>query len=217
MSILSNREIVCECGETFETNLWSAVSVSDNPELKEAIIAGEFNLVSCPKCHQMFYWEHFFIYQDLANEFIAYVYPKSYQKQAAHYRNLMIKQFKEVASSTTEVLIDFEPVLYFGIEDLVATLKMEENINDEIQILKFVSKLLDLNTISIKPSAARNFCIMQTIPFVKNEKDKTKAIIFGLEKLLEYNNNLVEFEKLLARIKSNPSCLNEILLHKISN
>ena len=59
MSILSNREIVCECGETFETNLWSAVSVSDNPELKEAIIAGEFNLVSCPKCHQMFYWDIF--------------------------------------------------------------------------------------------------------------------------------------------------------------
>ena len=35
MSILSNREIICECGETFEKNLWSAVSVSDNPELKE--------------------------------------------------------------------------------------------------------------------------------------------------------------------------------------
>ena len=215
MSILSNREIICECGETFETNLWSAVSVSDNPELKEAIIAGEFNLVSCPKCHQMFYWEHFFIYQDLANEFIAYVYPKSYEKQATYYRNLMIRQFKEVALSTTEMVIDFEPVLYFGIEDLVSTLKMEENINDEIQILKFVSKILGLNIINIKPSVARNFCIVQAIPVLKDEKDKTKAVISGLEKLLEYNNNLVEFEKFLARIKSNPISLNEILSHKI--
>ena len=75
---------------------------------------------------------------------------------------------------------------------------------------------MDLDTINIKPSAARNFCVIQTIPFVKNEKDKTKAIISGLEKLLEYNNNLVEFEKLLSRIKSNPLCLNEILLHEIN-
>ena len=216
MSILSGREITCSCGHVFEASLWSAVSVSENPELKEALISGEFNLVSCPKCNQMFYWEHFFIYQDLANEFIAYVYPKNYEKQATHYRNLMMRQFKEVATTTTEVLIDFEPILYFGIEDLVSTLKMEENIDDEIQILKFVSKMLGLDVINIKPSIARKFCVIQTIPSVKNEKDKTKAIISGLEKLLEYNNNLIEFEKFLARIKNNPLCLNEILVHKIS-
>ena len=215
MSILSSREITCNCGHVFEASLWSAVSVSENPELKESIISGEFNLVSCPKCQQMFYWEHFFIYQDLANEFIAYVYPKNYEKQATYYRNLMIEQFKEVALATTEVLIDFDPVLYFGIVDLVSTLKMEENINDEIQILKFVSKMLGLNIINIKPSVARNLCIIQTIPILKNEKDKTKAVISGLEKLLEYNNNLIEFEKFLARIKNNPMSLNEILMHKI--
>jgi len=218
MSISSNCEIICDCGETFEAELWTAVSVSDNPELKDLILSGEFNLVSCPKCNQIFYWEHFFVYQDIKSELVAYVYPKQYEKQAVEYRNYMLQNFKQVADSMKDIIkIDFEPILYFGIEDLAQTLKAEEYLKDEIQILNFIARRIDLDVIQIKPSMARKLCILNTIPkTIKSTKDIKRDIITGLEILLGYNPNLIEYEKFLARIKKNTSCLNEILLHKKS-
>jgi hypothetical protein len=113
------------------------------------------------------------------------------------------------------IKIDFEPTLYFGIEDLVSTLKSEEYIKDEIQILNFISKRIELDLIFLKPSVARNLCVINTIPKIKKSTgDIKKDIISGLEMLLKYNPNLSEYEKLLSRIKKNVSCLDEILIYK---
>lgn len=216
MSILSNCEIKCSCGETFEAELWKAVNIFDDPDLRELILSGRFNTVQCPKCKNFFYYEHFFIYQDLENELIAYVYPKDHENMAAQYKKKMMDDFKE-ASSGIEGFddIDFHPVLYFGIEDLMRTLNNEDYIKDEADVLSFIAKKIGLDLIHIKPSAARNLCVMHTIPKKKESSgDIKKDIISGLEKLLEYNPNLVEYEKFLARIKNNISCLDEILLHK---
>lgn len=216
MSILTNCEIKCHCGETFEAELWKAVNVFDDPDLRELILSGRFNTVQCPKCNHLFYYEHFFIYQDLANELIAYVYPKEHEAMAASYRKKMLEDFKE-ASSGIEGFdeIDFHPVLYFGIEDLIKTLNNEDYIKDEIDILGFLAKRIGLDLVHIKPSAARNLCVMHTIPKKKESScDIKKDIVLGLEKLLEHNPNLAEYEKFLKRVKNNISCLDEILVHK---
>lgn len=216
MSILSNCEITCSCKETFEAELWKAVNVFDDPDLKELILSGRFNTVQCPKCKKIFYQEHFFIYQDLKNEFIAYVYPKDNQNRATDFRKKMLTEFKE-ASKGIEGFdeIDFLPVMYFGIEDLIETIKNEEYIKDEIDVLSFVAKKIELDLIHIKPSVARNLCVVHTIPKTKKTTgDIKKDIVSGLEILLEYNPNLSEYEKLLARIKNSNTCLDEILLHK---
>ncbi len=234
MSILTNCEIKCDCGEKFEAEVWKAVNIFDDPDLKEVVLSGRFNTVCCPKCHKVFYKEHFFIYQDLANELIAYVYPKDGQNMAAQYREKMLKDFK-AASAEIEGFeeIDFEPVLFFGIEDLIQTIQNEDYNKDEIDILNFIAKEAELELIKIKPSVARNLGIVHTIPKIKKsrrgkdsnsgsdaggekyiEKDIKKDIVAGLEALIKYNPNLVEYGKLLERIKSNVSCLDEILRHK---
>ncbi len=216
MSILSNCEIKCSCGETFEAELWKAVNVFDDPDLKEVILSGRFNTVECPKCHKVFYHEHFFIYQDLQNEMIAYIYPQADKVMAADIRKKMLSDFKTLSQGKEELeKIDFEPILYFGIEDLIDTIKNEDYIKDEIDILNFIAKRIELDLIKIKPAKARNLCILHTIPKTKKSTgDIKKDIVSGLEQLLEYNPNLVEYENLLARIKQNISCLDEILLHK---
>ena len=216
MSILSNCEIKCSCGETFEAELWKAVNVFDDPDLKEVILSGRFNTVECPKCHKVFYHEHFFIYQDLQNEMIAYIYPQADKVMATDIRKKMLSEFKTLSQGIEELeKIDFEPILYFGIEDLIDTIKNEDYIKDEIDILNFIAKRIELDLIKIKPAKARNLCILHTIPKIKKSTgDIKKDIVSGLEQLLEYNPNLVEYENLLARIKQNISCLDEILLHK---
>ena len=216
MSILSNCEIKCSCGETFEAEVWKAVNVFDDPDLKDVILSGRFNTVECPHCKKVFYHEHFFMYQDLQNELIAYVYPKKEQDFANDLRQRMLSDFSALTKEIEEFAkIDFEPIIYFGIEDLIDTIKNEENSKDEIDILNFIAHRIDLDLIKIKPSKARNLCILHTIPKSKKSSgDIKKDILLGLEKLLEYNPNLVEYESFLARIKQNVSCLDEILLHK---
>ncbi|WP_372520658.1 CpXC domain-containing protein [Candidatus Ruminimicrobiellum ovillum] len=216
MSILSNCEIKCSCGETFEAELWKAINVFDDPDLKEVLLSGRFNTVECPKCHKVFYHEHFFMYQDLQNELIAYVYPKEDEKNAKSLRKKMLSDFTALSKEIEELAsIDFEPVIYFGVEDLINTIKNEDYIKDEIDILTFIAKRIELDLIKIKPAKARNLCILHTIPKSKKSSgDIKKDIVSGLEQLLKYNPNLAEYENFLARIKQNLSCLDEILLHK---
>lgn len=215
MSILSSCEITCSCGETFEFEIWKAVNVFDDPDLKEVVLSGRFNTVECPHCKKIFYHEHFFMYQDLANELIAYVYPKYEQTNATALRKKMLSDFKLLSKEIAGFeKLDFEPIIYFGIEDLIETIKNEDNIKDETDVLNFISKRIELDLIKIKYSKARNLCIPNIIPkSKKTTNDIKKDIVSGLEQLLKYNPNLVEYEKFLARIKQNIFCLDEILLH----
>ena len=168
MSILSTCEIKCSCGEIFEAELWKAVNVFDDPDLKDVILSGRFNTVQCSKCCKFFYYEHFFMYQDLQNELIAYVYPKEKQHMVKEIRNKMLSEFKELINGIEEFSkIDFEPILYFGIEDLVSTLNKENTIKIETDIVDIISKELDFDIINIKPSKARNLCIVNKIPNIK--------------------------------------------------
>ena len=36
--------------EPFEVEYWSLISADQNPDLKEAALGGELNLVQCPEC-----------------------------------------------------------------------------------------------------------------------------------------------------------------------
>ena len=214
MSILSTCEIKCSCDEVFESELWKAVSISDDPDLKNLVLSGQFNVVECPKCHKMFYWEHFFVYQDIVNEFVAYVYPKSFEKDAAYYRQKMLSEFKEVAKTMKqEIDIDFEPILFFGIEDLIATINSEDYLKDEIDVLKFIANDMGLDLITIKPSVARNMCIPHVLPKHKNASTVKQNVINGLEKIVSYNPNLNEYKKLFERVCSDINSLEKILLH----
>ncbi|MCA6072829.1 MAG: CpXC domain-containing protein [Endomicrobium sp.] len=113
------------------------MNVHDNPELKEALIAGEINLVSCPECGEMFYAERFILYHDGDNELIAFVYPLSFQKQATQCKAKMKKEFELALERFEEKQkISYEPLLLFGIEDLVLLLRREQN----TEFLKKISK-----------------------------------------------------------------------------
>ena len=216
MSILSTCEIKCSCGEIFEAELWKAVNVFDDPDLKDVILSGRFNTVQCLKCNKNFYYEHFFMYQDLQNELIAYVHPKESQSMAKEIRNKMLSEFKELVNGIDEFkTIDFEPILYFGIEDLISTLNNEDTINIETDIVDILSKTLDFDIINIKPSKARNLCIVNKIPKIKKSTGNINLdIVLSLEKLLKFNPNLKEYKNLLTRIKQNKNFLDEILFHK---
>jgi hypothetical protein len=203
MTISNIEEIKCPHGHLFEVNLLSAISVVDNPELKEALIAGEINLVSCPICNEMFYAECFILYHDSKNELIAFVYPLSFQEQAAQCKAKMKKEFElALANFEDKRKINYEPVLLFGIEDLVLLLHSEQNIEDEEAILKHIAQKLSLKTVKISPSLSRKLEIPKFLPVPKGfVKDlDVKALTEGLKILIKYNPNLWHYAELLERI-----------------
>ncbi|MDR3306923.1 MAG: CpXC domain-containing protein [Endomicrobium sp.] len=202
MTISNFEEIKCPQGHLFEANLLSAISVAANPELKEALIAGEINLVSCPVCGEMFYAECFILYHDSENELIAFVYPLSFQEQAAQCKTKMKKEFDlALANFEDKRKINYEPILLFGIEDLVLLLRSEQNIEDEESILKYIAPKLSLKIVKISPSLSRRLGIPKLLPMPKDLKGlDVKVLTDSLQILIKYNPNLLYYCELLEKI-----------------
>jgi hypothetical protein len=216
MSISNIEEITCPCGEVFEAELLSAISVGDNPDLKEALISGEINLVSCPKCGQMFYAECFILYHDSANELIAFVYPLSFQNQAAQCKEKMQQEFSRAVSNFEEEQkrkINYEPFLIFGIEDLALLLKTEQEIEDEEMILTHIAPKISLDTLKFAPSLARKYSIPKVLPILKTAQGAPDAscVAEALKILLKHNPNLANYSKLLEKLLKNKNILTAII------
>jgi hypothetical protein len=209
MTISNLEEVKCPKGHTFQAQLLSAISVSDNYELKEALIAGEINLVTCPECGQMFYAECFILYHDSQNELISFVYPLSFQDQATQCMSKMRKEFKLALENFNDKdKITYEPILLFGIEDLVLLLKREQDIEDEETILMHLANTLKLNIIKIAPNVARKLAIPKLMPF--NQYFSEKSLISGLETLIKYNSNLEHYLDFLQKLSKYKNMFIEI-------
>jgi hypothetical protein len=202
MTISNLEEIKCPQGHLFEAVLLSAISVSDNPELKEALLAGEINLVTCPTCGEMFYAECFILYHDSKNELIAFIYPLSFQEQAAQCKVKMQKEFKlALENFKDKQKINYKPILLFGIEDLVLLLRSEQYIEDEETILKHIAPKLCLRAVKIAPNISRKFGIPKLLPIPELEKElNVRTLVEGLQILIKYNSALLHYVELLEKI-----------------
>jgi hypothetical protein len=214
MTISNLEQIKCPKGHIFEEQLVSAISVSDNFELKEALIAGELNLVTCPECGQIFYAECFILYHDSQNELISFVYPLSFQEQATQCMAKMKREFKLALENFNDRdKITYEPILLFGIEDLVLLLRKEQDIEDEETILKHLANNLKLTVVKIAPSVARKLAIPKFIPFhihKENQDFNEKSLILGLDTLVKHNPNLEHYVDFFKRILEHKNMFTEI-------
>ncbi|MDR2437187.1 MAG: CpXC domain-containing protein [Endomicrobium sp.] len=212
MTISNLEEIKCPQGHLFEADLLSAISVADTPDLKEALIGGEINLVSCPVCGEMFYAECFILYHDSENELVTFVYPLSFQEQAAQCKTRMKKEFElALANFEDKHKIHYEPLLLFGIEDLVSLLRLEQNIEDEESILKYIASKLSLKIIKISPSLSRRFGIPKLLPIPKTHKElDLKALTEGVQILIKYNPHLLHYTELLEKISKHKINISDI-------
>ncbi|MFC1501636.1 CpXC domain-containing protein [Elusimicrobiota bacterium] len=207
MSASILEKIHCSCGEEFEAEVWTSVDVEESPNLREALICGEINVVTCPNCRQLFHVEHFLLYNDRENELLAFVYPESFQSQAAHLDEKMHEDVKKVAEeSLPEDRITYEPVLLFGINSLVDLVNEELDRSDEEKILEYIADENNLSLVKIKPSFARLHKMPRILPFTDLEnQNKREEIIGGLEVLLKKNNLLTHYAQFLDIIKSDPN------------
>src|SRR6267142_1047983 len=118
MSSFNELDVTCrDCGEEFTGTVWTAIHAAEDPKLKEVLLGGELNLLTCPKCSQVTYKDLFVLYQDPAAELIAYIYPPAQEGEEEFLRKTMMINFKEAqAIYEPKDRKDYDPILVFGLE-----------------------------------------------------------------------------------------------------
>ncbi len=241
MSLTYNDEVVCPCGEAFEVELYESISVKENPELKDAVLAGELNVVRCPSCKHMIYAERFLLYHDKDQELLAFVYPKDTEDQEQSLNLEMSKRFKTLQESLpAEDKFKYVPFLLFGLDALCDLIVAEESLRDESDVVFALAENLDLTTKKISIDLARRCKLPLVLPFgiktlvarvqvtelfenlFKNADsagvagvtgaaeaagltDLRVSLIKGLKAILNVNDQLPNYQKLLNRLEAGSS------------
>lgn len=70
-------QITCpKCGNVYQTPIRTIIDVGQNPQLRQAFLAGQVNLAICPKCQTGGLLETPLVYHDAAAEFLAIYFPQ---------------------------------------------------------------------------------------------------------------------------------------------
>ncbi len=204
MSLSKLEEIRCPCGEAFEAELWNAINALEDPELKEALVGGEINVVCCPSCNQIFYAEHFILYQDPSSELLAFVYPSSFADKADYWEARMADDFQRAMEEIApDEKLCYKPILLFGLDALVEIIHADDAEVDEVAIVEYLAQELGLSLISLHPSLARPRKLPKLLPRLPVKSGNIREeIIAGLKKVLHRNQHLEIYKRLLDSIES---------------
>jgi hypothetical protein len=113
--------VVCPEGHRFETEVYRSANVSRAPALKDEILAGGFNLVTCPTCHTESYVDVPFLYHDMDTQLRVWVYPERDRPAEEQ----IIQKIRRAAAIADTVLPTDRtgPELVFGLTELVALIQ----------------------------------------------------------------------------------------------
>ena len=190
MSAYNDLDITCEqCGEEFRGTVWTAIHAGVDPELKDLLLGGELNMVMCPKCSHVAFQDHFLIYQEPADELVAYVYPENQEENREELRLMMLKGFREAQEGfEPKARLNYEPVLFFGLESLVEHINEELDWTEQSDVAAAVCKEKDIGFIRIRPSESRRLKLPRILPRVGNSaKPDRVSVMAGIKALLSAN------------------------------
>jgi hypothetical protein len=126
MAFKASYEIKCSCGEKFMEELYEYVFAEYDPDLKEALLTGEFNWLTCPLCGERFHVETRFLYRDEKNMLWIWVCRRDEESQREElYEELMEKSthFEDHHLDDKE---NYRKFLVFGREALIKLLLTED-------------------------------------------------------------------------------------------
>lgn len=203
MSFEGVVEARCPAGcAPFEALAWTVVHGDRDPELKEILLGGEFNLLSCPACDRVFYFEHTVVYMDLGRELLAFIYPEAYRKQKsrwqAHAKEDFARYNLELSASGGRGIV--EPALFFGLATFQAALREEEGLFEETAVAEALARERGLEVFAVSPGWARRKAMPDRLPLARGGTLRER-VTAGVKALLEANDRLVRYARLLASIE----------------
>lgn len=128
MSSGDHTDITCACGEAFKAWIWQSANVGRRPGLREEILRGTMNVVTCPACGARFHVEVPFLYHDPEGREWIWVYPARYEAEAARVAEEVEAMWDRIAGAMPPELrqaieTTYKTRLLFGMDALVAHLR----------------------------------------------------------------------------------------------
>lgn len=156
-SIKSQETLTCPNGcESFEADHWSFVNVTQNPELKDAVLGGELNLFRCPQCGAFFHGDTDFIYFDEQGSLLVFVFSDKNRKDKGDLLAKMRRDYAQLKDSLFKQLkLDFGPTYVFGLEELKEVVEKEQQRTDESEAIAAAAAAQGLKVARLKPEWAR--------------------------------------------------------------
>lgn len=208
MSSFNDIDIECpHCGREFRGTVWVAVHAGVDPELKDLLLGGEINLVSCPECGHVAFYENFLIYQEPDAELVAYVYPDADRARRDELTRMMLRGFHEAQDVLPDKdRLHYDPILLFGLEELIEMLHKEEAFAEQSQVAQILCKENKLKSLLLSPSQARRLGTMRVLPHNgKTTQPSRTEVIGGIDRLLKLNPALDLYTVLRDKIKNDPN------------
>jgi hypothetical protein len=203
MSTSLEQDVRCPCGEEFEASLWTAVNGGTEPELREEILAGQLNVVRCPKCGQMIYAERFLLYHEPERELLAFVYPKDYESEAEKWRGKTVGDFDTAQSAMgPEKRLGYRPISVFGLDDLVEVLREDEEAEDQDAVAASLAVSADVELLPVRRTVARERHWPRRVPLAPGESFRDR-LAAGLRRLVDANDRLSLYAGLLRTCQTN--------------
>lgn len=212
MSLTYLEKIECPCGESFESELFQSISVHEDPDLRDKVLAGEINVVKCPSCFQMVYAERFVLYHDPEDELMAFVYPKGTESRREEIQAEMARAFSDLqAGLPPERKIGYKPFLVFGMDELCGLLRAEEERADEAAVADALCDSLRLQKKKIQRDLARRLGIPALLPLSGKPQgegaaaDLRQRLLRGLREIVAANDRLEHYRKMLEQVEADPN------------
>ncbi len=126
MALKATYEIRCSCGTTFAGDVCEYVFAEHDPEMKDAILAGEFNRVPCPSCNQRLHVETRFLYRDEKNKLWVWVCRREEETRRDALAEELIGKNASMEFHFLEDRETYRKFLVFGREGLLRLLLRED-------------------------------------------------------------------------------------------
>ena len=126
MALKAAYDIRCSCGATFTGDVYEYVFAEYDPELKDAILSGEFNRVPCPSCGQGLPVENRYLYRDEKNRLWVWVCNKEDEPKREELAKELIEKNARLECHFLDDMESYRKLLVFGREDLIGLLLKED-------------------------------------------------------------------------------------------
>jgi hypothetical protein len=127
MALKARYDIRCSCGAAFTGDVCEYVFAEHDPDLKDAILSGEFNRIPCPSCGQGLAVENRFLYRDEKNRLWIWVCKKGEESKRGEWVEELIEKSTFMECHFLDGKEDYRKFLVFGRDGLIELLLREDS------------------------------------------------------------------------------------------